>query len=309
MRYIKRLNKLLWIVNLALAVVFFAVALKIVAPGPAARDDVRVPSPLGASNGGQTVADQVGRERSDPKLIVERDIFGAGPSAEPTGPVQSKTSEAVKVITEATRELPFRLLGTVALDSGDSYAVLEHLETKTQDIYRVGDSIDDARIDAIEQNRVVVLNAGVRQVVDLLLTDRPSAPARAVNRSRGAAQPANPDKMVRVAATGERQINRRASASALSGAAQSFLSKMELSPHVVDGKSTGLRVSGLEDSLMSRLVGLKDGDVIQSVNGHMVPNQRKAIQVLRKARKLGSARLQLTRGQEKKSLTFGTGSW
>jgi S1-C subfamily serine protease len=65
----------------------------------------------------------------------------------------------------------------------------------------------------------------------------------------------------------------------------------------------------LGDSAIAQLVGLRDGDVIQAVNGHLVPNQRKAAQVLRKARKLGSAEIELARGQERKTLAFRAGSW
>jgi len=60
---------------------------------------------------------------------------------------------------------------------------------------------------------------------------------------------------------------------------------------------------------MVQLVGLRDGDVIEAVNGHVVQNQRKAAQVLRKARRLGSAEIELVRGQERKSLAFRAGSW
>jgi len=91
--------------------------------------------------------------------------------------------------------------------------------------------------------------------------------------------------------------------------ARSFLSKMKLSPLPASGQAAGLRVSGLGDSTMAALVGLRDGDVIQSINGQSVPNRRKATQVLKKARQLGSARLQLLRGQEQKSLAFHAGSW
>ena len=78
---------------------------------------------------------------------------------------------------------------------------------------------------------------------------------------------------------------------------------------MTDGQSDGLKISGLGDSAMAQLVGLRDGDVIEAVNGHVVTNQRKAAQVLRKARMLGSAEIELVRGQERKSLALRAGSW
>jgi S1-C subfamily serine protease len=75
------------------------------------------------------------------------------------------------------------------------------------------------------------------------------------------------------------------------------------------GGQSGLGISGLGDSTLGQLAGLQDGDVIQTINGHPVPDRQKAYQVLWKARKLGTARIEFTRGRESKSLTFGTGVW
>jgi len=308
MRYIKRLHKLLWAVNLALVVVLVLVAAVYVAPGPSPDEA----SGTDAPDAGSATADGANRRDNgpeDPKLILARDIFGTGQNEQQALSRQAEARKAVQAQAEAERELPFRLLGTVASDQGASYAVLEDLGTKTQDLYRVGDAIGQAHIDRIEQNRVVVVNMGVRQVLDLVITGSSSKPGKAVRKEAPPVEKARPESVVRVAANGQREINTRASASNVGQVARSFLSKMKLSPLPASGQAAGLRVSGLGDSTMAALVGLRDGDVIQSINGHSVPNRRKATQVLKKARQLGSARLQLLRGQQQKSLAFHAGSW
>ncbi len=252
------------------------------------------------------------------QVIVERNIFNRrrttaskssspSPSEEPSATAGTGTQTQ----TQARQPLPFRLLGTVASEERDSYAVLEATETKVQDIYRVGQTIGDARIDRIEQNRVVVLRDGRREVLELVLTGQPPAPtpAAAVAALPPPVAPPSPEDLVRVATNGNRQINTAASSSEASQAAQSFLSRIKLSPSIVDGESVGLRISGLEDSTMAQLIGLKDGDVIQSVNRHPVTSRSKAVQVLSKARRLGSAELGLMRDQQSKSLVFRTSSW
>jgi type II secretory pathway component PulC len=206
--------------------------------------------------------------------------------------------------------LPFRLVGTIVDEKGPSFALLENASTKAQDLYRVGDRIGDSRIDRIEQNNVFVSTLGVRQVLTLVLGPLESKAGTAV-----AVEPPAPaqfggqnGEMLRVVSNTERQINTRASGSSMDQAAK-LLGKMKLKPHATDGASDGLCVSGLGDSVMAQLSGLQDGDVIQSINGHPVPNQRKAAQVLQKARRLGAAQLELKRGQEKRSLAFRPGSW
>jgi type II secretory pathway component PulC len=93
------------------------------------------------------------------------------------------------------------------------------------------------------------------------------------------------------------------------GRVAQLLGKVKMSPHVTNGSSDGLCLSGLEDSILAQLAGLRNGDVIHAINGHPVPDQKKAAQVLRKARKLGAAQVQLARGQEKRSLAFSAGAW
>lgn len=309
MRYIKRLHKLLWAVNVALAGVLVLVAVAYVASEPSVRETTSAT----VRDAGSTAPDRTGRRDDGPedaKLILARYIFGTGQGEQTALARQAEALKAARARAEVERQLPFRLLGTVASDEGASYAVLEDLGTKTQDLYRVGDAIGQARIDRIEQNRVVVVNMGVRQVLDLVMTGSSAKPGKAVLKE--AAPPvekARPENVVRVAANGQREINTRASASNVGQVARSFLSKMKLSPLPASGQAAGLRVSGLGDSTMAALVGLRDGDVIQSINGQSVPNRRKATQVLKKARQLGSARLQLLRGQEQKSLAFHAGSW
>jgi len=246
------------------------------------------------------------------EIITARNIFrrGRNPASRGNNPSSSDSGEvADQTQTQATRPPLFRLLGTVASDERDSYAVLEMIETKAQDIYRIGQTIGDARIDRIEQNRVVVVRDGSREILELILTGQPSTHTPTNAALPPSIAQSGPEELLRIMADGNRQINTAASTSQASQMARSFLSKIELSPSVVDGESVGLRISGLEDSTMAQLIGLKDGDVIQSVNRHPVTSRRKAVQVLRKARRLGSAELGLMRDQQSKSLVFRTSSW
>ena len=308
MRLIGRLNRLLWGLNLALLAIVLFVVVAFLMPGRSEHPaDAKAPSVGAAKTPG--VAQQKAQDDIDPKLILERDIFGAGPGAVAGGPGKMNAAASERAKPEIKRDLPLRLLGTVVDEKGASYAILENSATKAQDIYRVGDAIGDVRIDSIEQNRIVVVNMGVRETLDISLTAR-DIPATVVASQAPAAEPVKTgtDEVIKLVSDSERQINVSASGASVSRAAQ-FLSKLRVTPHVTDGQSDGLRISGLGDSAVAQLVGLRDGDVIQAVNGHVVPNQRKAAQVLRKARMLGSAEIELARGQERKTLAFRAGSW
>ena len=89
-----------------------------------------------------------------------------------------------------------------------------------------------------------------------------------------------------------------------SGGIDKLLKRVELSSYVDEEKAQGLRITGLEGLSMAKYAGLRDGDVIQAVNGQKMTDTRKAFQVLRRARLMPSADIELLSGTEKKTLSF-----
>ena len=308
MRYIGRLSKLLWGLNvILLGTALFVIIISLIPES----SEQYVPGTSGEEDVNKEPESPAGRhvEPIDVKMVQRRDLFRIGPDNVAKKPEAVAVGPATRARPELKRELPLRLLGTVVDEGGASYAILEDLGTKSQDVFRVGDVVANARIDGIQQNKVVLWSTGTRQTLSVDVKAKPSRLPVMVAQVPSAAQAVGkPGDVVKVVSGSQRQINARASSASRNRAAQ-MLRRMELSPHVADGQPSGLRISGLGDSSLARLVGLKDGDVIHAVNGHAVPNRRKAGQVLQKARRLGAARLQLTSGQQEKSLAFRTGSW
>jgi general secretion pathway protein C len=311
MRYIARLSRLVWALNIALlAVVASLIGVAVFPTRPSGSGAAPTDQ---ASSASRAAAAHEPAASVDSKLILERDIFrvGQAAAAEEAKKVPNVPPERPKI--EPKRELPLRLLGTVVDEGGASLAVIENSGVKSQDVYRLGDRIGDMRVTRIEQNRVVLLSGGVSQTLDLLLTGQNAGGAKVVAEAPAPAPASEPvnaggGPMVRVASATERQINARVSAENRNQATE-FLRKLKVAPHQTDGKADGLSLSGVGDSALAQLSGLKDGDVIQTINGHPVPNETKAAQVLKKARNLGTASLGLQRGQESTSLTFRTDSW
>jgi type II secretory pathway component PulC len=71
----------------------------------------------------------------DYDMIVERNIFGATEKTEPL-PVEE---EPIETLEETSLQLS--LLGTIAGDSESARAIILDQKKKSQDIYRVGDSV------------------------------------------------------------------------------------------------------------------------------------------------------------------------
>lgn len=229
-----------------------------------------------------------------PEAIVTRNIFGSGKAV---GSAESASS------------LQVRLLGTVAGDPAIARAVLEDATTKLQSIYRVGDTVLGAQIERIERNRVVLSRAGRREVLELAALPASSPGPEAARAESPSPSPAAADAREAIRATGPSQFEvSRKALQARVGGMEAVLKAARLEPFVVDGKTLGLKLSGVENISMARFVGLENGDVIQSVNGQELSSMQKAFQVFQKARSQPSLNVELLRGQSRKTLSFNLGA-
>jgi len=238
----------------------------------------------------------------DYALIVDRNIFGsadASAAAPPAEPV-------VAAVTEAPPEpLHLKLTGTIAGDPEIARAVIEDTQSKTQRSYRIDDEVQGAVVSQILRNRVVLLRDGREEILDVSVESPeplPSVPARQAPSAY--AQAGDLADVVKLTAAGMREIDGKALAAKAAGVEAAFRATT-FEPYVVDGRITGVRVSGIADSPAADLAGLKDGDVITSVNSQQLTSLPKAFQVMRKARKQASIDVELLRGGEKKTLAFG----
>jgi type II secretory pathway component PulC len=92
--------------------------------------------------------------------------------------------------------------------------------------------------------------------------------------------------------------------SARLGYVEEVFRKATIEPYVQDGQTEGLKITGLEDTPLTKLFGLRNGDVVQSLNGQTLNSKQKAFQVLRKARTQSKIDLRLLRNKETKELSF-----
>jgi type II secretory pathway component PulC len=88
------------------------------------------------------------------------------------------------------------------------------------------------------------------------------------------------------------------------GYVEDIFRKATVEPCMQDGQARGLRITGLENTPVGELFGLRNGDVIERVNGQDLTNKQKAFQVLQKARTQRTIHIELQRGGKSKSLSF-----
>jgi type II secretory pathway component PulC len=83
-----------------------------------------------------------------------------------------------------------------------------------------------------------------------------------------------------------------------------ILHKATIEPYVRNGQTEGLQLTGLENIPMADMIGLRSGDVVQSVNGQQLTSKQKAFQVLMKAKTQSKIDIQLLRDGQSRNLSF-----
>jgi|GEM_PF-4365333 len=99
--------------------------------------------------------------------IVKRNIFGATEKGEPLPLVEKMEQQVALVETLDETSLQISLLGTIAGDTQSARAIILDQRTSSQNIYRVGDSIQEASIRQILRGKIVLRHGEKDEILSM----------------------------------------------------------------------------------------------------------------------------------------------
>ena len=245
-------------------------------------------------------------------MIVERNIFGATEKSEPPPSVEEK-EEIIETLEETTLQLS--LLGTVAGDPESGRAIILDNKARSQNIYRVGDSVQDAEIRQILRGKVVLRHGEKDEILTMVEADdkpQPTAAAardtRPVSRGRRARSQPQAEEPLEESATVEPEEEIIAIAQdELQGSINDLnqlMTQVRIRPYFRQGKPEGLIVSQIQaDSIFEKL-GLMNGDIIASVNGNQMSSPEEAFQLYNSLNSGSQVSIEITRRGQKKLFTY-----
>ncbi len=227
--------------------------------------------------------------------IVEQNIFsGLVRSSGSDSLTGGKTSNAMK---SAGQELGVALVGVVAGSPMYSKAVIKNLSTNVQETYKIGDKVATAKIESIEENKIVLVRNGEQMVLYLSF-----ASDEQVKQQDNQKPPKQ--QIVESVKVDEKKFSPLEIATTGFGQIETILKKAVIKPHLVNGKIEGLKIDGLEEVKGAWILGLKNGDVLRSVNGHLLTSKQKAYQIFKKSRSQPTIDIELLRDEKIETLSF-----
>jgi len=259
--------------------------------------------------------------KPDFAMIVERNIFGATEKAEPP-PVEVEV-EPIEDLEETTLQLT--LLGTIAGDAKNARAIILDQRKRSQEIYRIGDTVQGAEIKQIYRGKIVLRHGDKDEILSMAEggsgvaaapDNIPAARSRASLRNRRITRAVNRARTVPQAGTIQDQedfpqdieeeiipINQEELQSSINNLNE-LLTQVRVRPYFRQGKPEGLIVSQIQgDSIFARL-GLMNGDIIASVNGQQMSTPEEAFQLYNSLKSGSPVSIEITRRGQKKMLTY-----
>ncbi|TVR04023.1 MAG: hypothetical protein EA398_03460 [Deltaproteobacteria bacterium] len=230
-------------------------------------------------------------------------------------------------------DIAINLAGTmVASDAMFSVAVLQNPSDNRTHFARVGGRIlDQAEVTRIERSRVFLVRDGVEECLRFgdqatraqrrqrMEQERPTpprpSPAQAADQPRREAVAARPAQRAGTlqerVAQGVEQTGPNEFAiqrDVLEEVANNSSFMQAQAPQVVptyrDGQPNGFRLQGVRgDSIFGRL-GIRNGDVIQSVNGQVLDSPQRALMLYEQLLASGSVELTIERGGRTRSVSY-----
>ncbi len=189
-----------------------------------------------------------------------------------------------------------KLLGVVIGDHGGISAIVEELSSKRQLFFRLHDHIPDVgEISEIRREGMVVRQGDQQEFLELAASQIEKLPSAQV--TAGSVVVPVPGSPVRTV------LDRRDVEQAM-GDLPKLLSQARAVPYVVNGAMNGFRLDSVSPSSFYEKIGLKQGDVLQQVNGVDIRDPGTMLTLFQQLRNEKTVKLDVLRNNQRTAMTF-----
>jgi general secretion pathway protein C len=227
--------------------------------------------------------------------ILQRDLFKT--QKEPVTPTQKSD---VNLGSLEETKLKLKLWGTVTGDEEKSYAVIENTQNREQNLYRVGDSIQNATLKLILRSKVVLSVNGNDEVLAMEEIKQGSSPSRVM--AGGSRVPRQ------TGASGIRRqrvsLRRNMITEAIEDVSK-LMTQVKITPKMgEDGQQEGLSMSNIKPNSIFRRMGLRNGDILKSVDGQEIQSVDDALKLYDSLKSANKVSVQIQRRGTERTIEY-----
>jgi general secretion pathway protein C len=188
------------------------------------------------------------------------------------------------------------LLGVVIGDQGGVSAIVEEISSKRQLFFRLHDQIHDVgEIAEIRRDGIVVRQGDQQEFLELAASQTEKPPvAQVIAKAAIVPVPGSPIRTV---------LDRRDVEQAM-GDLPKLLSQARAVPYMVNGSMNGFRLDSIAPASFYEKIGLKQGDVLQQVNGVDIRDPGTMLTLFQQLRHEKTVKLDVLRSNQRTAMTF-----
>jgi general secretion pathway protein C len=227
------------------------------------------------------------------RAITRRNLFNT--SADIAAPAQ-----AINVDDLKKTDLNLKLWGTVTGQDRRAYAVIEDIKTRQQNLYRIGDSIQNATVKLILRQKVVL---SVSDRDEVLGMEEIGVAKKGKQSPRVARKAAPPPKIPVSSYPRQLTLNSDQIASALENLDQ-LMDQARIRPHIEEGKAAGISITGIKPNTIFRKMRLRNGDIIPGVNGAPIETVEDAMKIFGDLSSASEVQVEIKRRGRKRVLDY-----
>jgi general secretion pathway protein C len=227
--------------------------------------------------GGSTVQAYQPEPLASYDIISERNIFHTTMEA-----IADANAEIILPTEEYTA---FDLKGTIAVDENIGYAIVEERGKGSQKLYRIGEMIGSARLVRVTRNAAVLHSDGRDLVMKI------KEPQGGVSAGRTASR------------RGAITVGKHEVAETMSDL-KTVMSQAVVRPYVTDGTQQGFIVSNIVPGSLYERLGLKNGDIVTSINGRELTGVDDVLQLVNAMQSGGNVSVSLVRNGANETLNY-----
>ena len=222
------------------------------------------------------------RPLADYDPIIERNLFNTKSGAE-------RPPESVVVENLQPTSLKLKLLGTVTGDNDKAFAVIRSSQQKQEQLYRIGDTIQNATLKMILREKVILRVNGKDEILEI-----DEAQTKKTRRLSS-----------KSVATNSRNVTvKRSKVESAAKNVNKLMQQARVRPHFTNGKADGLSLTGIKPNSIFHDMGLKSGDIITSVNGKTIESVEDVLTFYKSLQTSESVNLKLKRRGRLKTIDY-----
>lgn len=238
------------------------------------------------------------------QIINDRNIFDSQnrkPKAKVSKVVDNEPKPFPTDQPPVKSNIKARLLGTMVFANPKfSFATIHELsgDQETKNLYVDDKILKKARITKIQRNRIYIVNNNRNEYMEVEGTENMTGPP-AVPRARRATA-SNSKSTIRRQGN-KVTIDQREVASALENMG-TIAMQARVVPNFINGKVNGFKIFAIKPGSIYQKLGVRNGDVIQNINGFEMNSPEKALQVYTQLRNEKNINIDLIRRGKKQTM-------